>query len=118
MFSLTIPSGDEEAFEDLQLGDIDIASVVAGITNGRMNGLNLVHLEPDLNFDVYRYRKGRPAWRQWRGMLGQAGIAQRHLNKQGVSNGDVFLQFDDRRIGEQVAAVVTAVREDDYQPRA
>ena len=40
MFSLPIPSGDEEAFEDLQHGDIDIASVVSGITNGRMGGLN------------------------------------------------------------------------------
>ena len=29
MFSLPIPSYDDEAFEDLQHGDIDIASVVA-----------------------------------------------------------------------------------------
>ena len=71
MFSLTIPSYDEEAFEDLQHGDVDIASVVAGITNGRISGLNLVHLDPDLNFDAYRYRKDRPGWHQWRGMLGQ-----------------------------------------------
>ena len=57
MLSLPIPSSDEEAFEDLQHGDVDIASVVSGITNGRMSGLNLVHLDPDLNFDAYRYRK-------------------------------------------------------------
>ena len=49
MFSLPIPSDDEEAFEDLQHGDVDIASVVTGITNGRMSGLNLIHLDPDLN---------------------------------------------------------------------
>ena len=93
MFSLPIPSGDEEAFEDLQHGDVDIASVVTGITNGRMSGLNLVHLDPDLNFDTYRNRKDRPAWQEWRGMLGQAGIAQGHLNKQGVGSGDAFLFF-------------------------
>ena len=103
MFSLTIPSGDEEAFEDLQLGDIDIASVVAGVTNGRMNGLNLVHLEPDLNFNAYRYRKDRPDWQQWRGMLGQAGIAQSHLNKQIVGSGDVFLFFGLYRRVEETA---------------
>ena len=70
MFSLPIPSRDREQFADLQHGDIDIASVVTGITNGRMNGLNLVHLDPDLNFDAYRHRKDRANWQQWRGMLG------------------------------------------------
>ena len=103
MFSLPIPSGDRVKIKDLQLGDIDIASVVAGITNGRMNGLNLVHLDPDLNFDAYRYREDRPAWQQWRGMLGQAGIAQSHLAKQGVGNGDVFLFFGLYRRIEETA---------------
>ena len=101
MFSLPIPSGDEEAFEDLQHGDVDIASVVNGITNGRMSGLNLIHLDPDLNFDAYRYRKDRANWQRWRGMLGQAGIAQSHLATQGVGGGDVFLIFGlYRRVGE------------------
>ena len=93
MFSLPIPSRDREQFADLQHGDIDIASVVNGITNGRMSRRRRVHLDPDLNFDAYRYRKDRPDWQQWRGMLGQAGIAQSHLNKQGVGSGDVFLFF-------------------------
>ena len=74
MFSLPIPSYDEEAFEDLQHGDVDIAEVVTGITNGRMSGLNLVHLDPDLNFDAYRHRKDRPDWQQWRGMLGRRAL--------------------------------------------
>ena len=103
MFSLPIPSGDEEAFKDLQHGDVNIGSVVTGITNGRIEGNNRVHLDPDLNFDAYRYRKGRPAWRQWRGMLGQASIAQSHLNKQRVGSGDVFLFFGlYRRVEETV----------------
>ena len=103
MFSLPIPSYDEETFEDLKHGAIDIASVVSGITNGRMSGRNLIHLDPDLNFDAYRYRKNRPAWQQWRGMLGQAGIAQSHLDKQGVGSGDVFLFFGLYRQVEQTA---------------
>ncbi len=93
MFSLPIPSNDQVAFDDLQHGDVDIASVVTGITNGRIKRRDPVHLDPDLNFDAYRYRKDRPAWQHWRGMLGQAGIAQSHLNKQGVGSGDVFLFF-------------------------
>ena len=103
MFSLPIPSYDKAAFEDLQHGDIDIARVVAGITNGRMGGRDHVHLDPDLDFDAYRYRKDRPAWQQWRGMLGQAGIAQSHLNKQGVTSGDVFLFFGLYRQVEETA---------------
>ena len=64
-----------------------------GITNGRLNGRNQVHLDPDLNFDAYRHRKNRAAWQQWRGMLGQTGIAQGHLDKQAIGTGDVFLFF-------------------------
>ena len=80
MISLPILSRDHEQFDDLQHGDVNIASVVAGITGGRINGRDRVHLDPDLNFDTYRYRKNRTAWQQWRGMLGQAGIAQGQLS--------------------------------------
>ena len=93
MFSLPIPSYDEEAFEDLQHGDVDIAGVVTGITDGRMGGKHLIHLDPDLNFEAHRNRKDRADWQQWRGMLGQAGAAQSHLNNQRVGRGDVFLFF-------------------------
>ena len=65
MFSLPIPSGDRERFDDLQHGDVNIASVVAGITGGRINGRNLVHLDPDINFDTCRHRKNRAAWQQF-----------------------------------------------------
>ena len=59
-----------------------------------MSEWDRVHLDPDLSsFHAYRYRKEREAWQHWRGMLGQAGIAQSHLNKQGVGSGDVFLFF-------------------------
>ena len=103
MFSMPIPSGDEEAFEDLQHGDVDVASVVSGITGGRISGLNRIHLDPDLNFDACRHRKDRADWQQWRGMLGQAGIAQSHLNNQGVASGDVFLFFGLYRQVEKTA---------------
>ena len=47
MFSLPIPFGDREQFDDLQHGDVNIASVVTGITNGRLNGRDRIHLDPD-----------------------------------------------------------------------
>ena len=103
MFSLPIPSGDREQFDDLQHGEVNIASVVAGITNGRLDGRDRVHLDPDLNFDTYRHRKNRTAWQQWRGMLGQAGSAQSHLANQGVGSGDVFLFFGLYRRVEETA---------------
>ena len=93
MFSLPIPSGDHEQLDDLQHRDVDISGVVPSITNGRLNGRDRIHLDPDLNSDTYRDRKHRPAWQQWRGMLGQTGIAQAHLDKQGVGTGDIFLFF-------------------------
>ena len=84
MFSLPIPSWDQEAFEDLQHGDIDIASVVTGVTNGRMSGQNLIHLDPDLNFEAYRHRKERANWQHWRGMLGHAGLPHDRVRRSGI----------------------------------
>ena len=104
MFSLPIPSGDKEAFEDLQHGAIDIGSVVKGITGGRLGEFHLVHLDPDLNFDVYRHRQDRAGWEEWRGMLGQAGAAEGHLSNQGVASGDVFLFFGLYRRVEETAS--------------
>ena len=103
MFSLPIPSGDKEAFEDLQHGAIDIGSVVKGITGGRLGDFHLVHLDPDLNFDAYRHRQDRAGWEEWRGMLGQAGAAEGHLSNQGVASGDVFLFFGLYRRVEETA---------------
>ncbi|MCY3765773.1 MAG: hypothetical protein OXH06_10130 [Gemmatimonadetes bacterium] len=52
-----------------------------------MRGRNRCHLDPDLNADV------RPRMPGWRAAFGQDKIAQRHLQKQGVGRGDLFLFF-------------------------
>ena len=62
LLAFQLTAYDRVAFNDLQHGDVDIGSVVAGITNGRMSGRNLV--DPAPNFDTYRHRKDRPAWQQ------------------------------------------------------
>ena len=76
-----------------------------------MSRLSLIHLDPDLNFDAYRHRKERADWHQWRGMLGQAGSAQSHLNNQEVASGDVFLFFGLYRRVEETAPEWHFVRE-------
>lgn len=45
------------------------------------------HLDPDIQSTAYGRNK------HWRGLFGQAGIAQKHLKNQGVSVGDIFLFF-------------------------
>ena len=103
IFSLPIPSRDKEAFKDLQHGEIDIGSVVEGITGGHLGGSHVVHLDPDLNFETYRHRKDRAGWQEWRAMLGQAGAAQSHLSNQSITSGDVFLFFGLYRRVEETA---------------
>ena len=93
MFSLPIPSGDRERLEDLRHGEVDIASVVTGIANRRMSGRDRVHLDPDLDFNAYPYRRDRNALQRRRGMPGQAGAAQSHLNNHGVDGSDLFRFF-------------------------
>ena len=93
MFSPPIPSMDREQFDDFQHGDVNIASVVADITSGRMKGRDRIHLDPDLNFDTYRHRKNRAAWQQWRRMLDQTGIAQGHLWFVSCFRGVMLLRF-------------------------
>lgn len=74
------------------LGDIHgplgpLHDLVSDLTEGAITARTSVHLDPDLS-DVSVAR--RPGWRA---SLGQMGSAQKHLAKQGVGLGDVFLFF-------------------------
>ena len=51
-------------------------------------------MDPDLDAGAYPREPG------WRGMLGQADLAQRHLEKEGVAAGDLFLFFGLYRLVE------------------
>ena len=93
MYSLPIPSlGSGITYEDLDHGDINIGKLVADLTRRRHPEKRLgagseVHLDPDLDAGAYPRGPG------WRGLLGQVDIAQRHLEKEGVTAGDLFLFF-------------------------
>ena len=93
MYSLPIPSrGSGIAYGDLEHGDTNIGKLVSDLTQRRHPEKRLgpgdeAHLDPDLDAGAYPREPG------WRALLGQAEIAQRHLEKEGVAAGDLFLFF-------------------------
>jgi hypothetical protein len=94
MVSLPIPhrfKGTPPAPEQLTFGEIDsrhaIGKLACDLTHGCKRPIRLedpVHFDPDL------CAGNRTAWRP---LFGQAGSAQRHLWKNGVRAGDLFLFF-------------------------
>ena len=85
MFSLPIPLKHEDKFtygELPRFGEINIGEVVAGLTRGRIGAKDHAHMSPDL-----QPPDGCPR------LFDQAEAAERHLNNQGVGEGDIFLFF-------------------------
>ena len=90
MFSLPIPGDDYEepiCYGDLYLGDINVGEVVRDLTKGHFDEWSLAGLDPDIRPEALPRLDG------WRGMLGQTGNPQSHLEKQDFSVGDLFLFF-------------------------
>ena len=90
IYSLPIPGGDEEVpirYADLHLGPINIGEVVEDLTGGRHRSEDLAGLDPDIREDAIPRDEG------WRGLFGQSGASQTHLENSGVGLGDVFLFF-------------------------
>jgi hypothetical protein len=88
LISLPIPSGRERfTLADLNVPDLDVAQLIADLSQGSHSLRTSVHLDPDLD--------RAPAARlpQWRPALGQTGNAQSHLRDLSVGKGDVFLFF-------------------------
>ena len=89
IYSLPIPGDDYAAvhYGDLHHGNVNIGQVVEDLTRGRLDTRDGVHLDPDVRQDAIRRHNG------WRGIFGQTGAPEGHLEKQGVGTGDVFLFF-------------------------
>ena len=90
MYSLPIPGDDEEVgirYEDLYHGDVNIGEVVEDLTRGRRPAWHLAGLDPDIRPDAVPRSDG------WRGLFGQSGGSETHLERQCVEPGDVFLFF-------------------------
>ena len=88
IYSLPIPGNDATVhYRDLHHGNISIGQVVDDLTRGSLNAQDGAHLDPDIRQDAIRRPNG------WRGLLGQTGASETHLERQGVGAGDVFLFF-------------------------
>ena len=93
MLSLPIP----DALSNIRYNDITapcsepniktLADIVTDISRGKIKRTTKAHLDPDLSWGSL---KREPHWRP---ILGQKGAAQKHLENQGITTGDIFLFF-------------------------
>lgn len=83
--SVPIPDGPSSPTPYALLAE-PLASLAHDLSNGRLAGDRLCHLDPDLDHSALADRA--PGWR---GSLGQAGSALSHLRNQGVGIGDLFI---------------------------
>ena len=99
MFSLPIPLKDDTiTYGELRHGAVDIGEVVADLTCRRRPenqiGPNCrAHFDPHINIETYPKIADSEGAENWRGLLGQVGASQGHLDNQGVGKGDLFLFF-------------------------
>ena len=82
---------------EIRLGSQPLGTIVNHLTQGKIQPDAIAHLDPDLNRDSI------PRQVDLKPVFGQAGIAERHLQKEGVSEGDLFLFYGWFRQAEQVA---------------
>ena len=96
MFSLPIPDNPDFGitYDDLRHPKADIGGLVQDLTHTYtkkfIESTHGAHLDPHISLATYA---PDVASAEWRGLFGQAGAAQGHLNKQGVGQGDLFLFF-------------------------
>ncbi|MDR8398456.1 hypothetical protein NE850_19125 [Paraburkholderia sp. USG1] len=95
--TLPIPSRYGRPLGDIQGPLGPLHNLASDLTVGAITPRTSVHLDPDLSDGSVARRPG------WRASLGQVGSAQKHLAKQGVGPGDVFLFFEWFRQAEHFA---------------
>ncbi len=74
-------------YGNIRVGSESMAGFVGDLTNGKITATGSAHLDPDLDPSAIRREPG------WRPLFGQAGAAQRHLDRHDVGPGDLFLFF-------------------------
>lgn len=88
MCSLPIPDGSSQiSYSDISWDEMNLGKVVADLTADRIRGATRAHLDPDINPNSLRRRKG------WMGILGPSRSAYTHLERCGLAEGDLFLFF-------------------------
>ncbi len=100
----SVPNRQSKQYCEIQAGDHSLGSIVYDLTGGKVKPEMPAHLDPDLN----ALSVARPE--DWRPVFGQAGAAERHLQNQGVEEGDVFVFYGWFRQVELVAGKYRYVR--------
>ena len=81
------PDSRSKRYAEIMMGDRSLGVVVNDLTRGKIRPDTPAHLDPDLDFGSI------PRPENWKPIFGQAGAAERHLQNQGVTEGDVFIFF-------------------------
>ncbi len=82
-----MPNGHSRQYAGIKIGDRSLGVIINDLTQGKIKPDNTAHLDPDLYINSVSRQAG------WKPIFGQAGIAERHLQKQGVKKGDVFVFY-------------------------
>lgn len=88
LVSLPIPGESQIQYRHLRFGGISLGKVAEDLSHGALRATSNVHLDPDLCREAY---PRKPGWRPIFGQ-GQPG-AESHLQRCGVSVGDLFLFY-------------------------
>src|SRR5579863_6503541 len=83
----TVSSENAPRYRDILYDGQPLGKLVSDLTRGNISPDTPAHLDPDIN------SASVPRLPGWRGVFGQAGAAERHLQNQGVEAGDVFLFY-------------------------
>jgi hypothetical protein len=98
------PHPHAKRYQEIQIGKQSLGTIVNDLTGGRVKPEMDAHLDPDLNIlSVHRQTN-------WRPVFGQAGAAEKHLQNQGVKEGDVFVFYGWFRQVELVSGKYRYVR--------
>jgi hypothetical protein len=88
LVSLPIPGGPGEiTYDDLHFKRHSLGKIVEDLTSRRIKRTHSVHFDPDMRRATRKREIG------WRPLFGQAGAAETHLRRYGVTVGDLFLFF-------------------------
>lgn len=81
------PDHRSKRYQDIQSGNHSLGVIVRDLSKGKVQPEAFAHLDPDLDAGSV------PRFANWRPIFGQAGAAERHLQNQGVEEGDVFVFY-------------------------
>src|SRR5260370_23972725 len=101
----SVPARYSKRYNEIETGNQSSGAIVSDLTEGNIKSDTYAHLDPDLN------RASMPRLANWKPVFGQAGAAERHLQNQGVREGDVFVFYGWFRRVEQGAVKYCYLRD-------